>query len=145
MPSQIGRRALLCGLAAIPGSAALVAAAAPPALATAADPIFAAIELHRAANAAHDAAIAEQGRLELEYGFDEGFDDLTEQPCHEENEAFEAMVSTVAATIPGLAAKLDYLSAIADGRDAWMLEERRCGALLIESFAATLRNVGVRQ
>jgi hypothetical protein len=141
--SEIGRRRLLRGLAAVPAVAAL-AAATPPALTAAVpDPIFAAIEAHRAANAAHEAAIAEGARLEKLHGFMDEWSRITKKPCDDENEAFDILVGAPAATIAGLLSKIEYLLAIAD-EEAWMLDERAGTAqLLIESFVASLRNVGV--
>jgi hypothetical protein len=55
------------------------------------DPIFTAIDTHRATHAAHLAAINEQSRLERLKGFDLDLD-LTEKPCHDENDAFEILV-----------------------------------------------------
>jgi hypothetical protein len=63
-PSQIGRRGLLCGVAATSAAAAL-AAATPPAAATGSpDPIFAAIEAHRRAAQKSEEAVGRQYALE---------------------------------------------------------------------------------
>jgi hypothetical protein len=100
------------------------------------DPIFTAIDAHRKANAAHWAVLKAS----------EGISDwgITEQPCHDENNAFDVLIGAPAVTPAGLRAKLEYLRVIAEGEEAWMLDEREGAALLlIDSFIASLRNVGV--
>jgi hypothetical protein len=67
---------------------------------------------------------------------------ITEKPCQDENKAFGFLVGAAATTVAGLSAKIDYLRSIADGEEAWMLDEREGTALdLIESFAGSLRNI----
>jgi hypothetical protein len=103
----------------------------------AADPIFVAIDAHRKANAAHWAALKAAEGL-TDWG-------ITEQPCHDENDAFELLIGAPATTLAGLSAKLAYLRAIAEGEEAWMLDEREGTALnLIDSFTASLKNIGVQ-
>jgi hypothetical protein len=81
------------------------------------DPIFAVIEAHRAAHAAHWAAINEAGnRMD--------WSAITEQPCHDENDVFDVLIGAPATTLAGLRAKLAYLRAIAEGEEPWMLDER---------------------
>jgi hypothetical protein len=106
------------------------------------DPIFTAIEAHRAAHAAHEAAISEANRLQK---LDRGFDwvDMTVKPCDDDNEAFDILIGAEAAGIPGLLAKLNYLRAIAESEEAWMFERDDTAMNLIDSFVASLRNVGV--
>jgi hypothetical protein len=119
-----------------------VAAAIPTsvAMAAAADPVFELIEAHRAAHATHLAAIDEAARLEDLHG--DGWGSITEKPCHDENEAFEILLGATATTLPGLLAKLAYLRAIAEGREAWMLDEREGTSFdLINSIAGSLRNI----
>jgi hypothetical protein len=100
------------------------------------DPIFAAIQRHKEANAVHLTAIEEADRLD-EMG-DGGFIWITEKPCHDENEAFDTMMVMAAVTLPGLLAKIDYLREIAE-REAWMLTDREGAAsALIESFATSI-------
>jgi len=131
----LSRRTALAGLAMLP-------AALPAAAAATADPIFAAIDAHRQAHAVHLAAIDEGNRLEEMDGGD--WTSVTEKPCHDDNDAFEALVRAPATTLPGLLAKLVYLRAIAEGNEAWMLDEREGTALdLIDSFAKSLQNIGV--
>jgi len=60
----IGRRGLLCGLAAVPASAALAAATLPAPAAAAPDPIFAAIEAHKAAAASVEMILHKESELE---------------------------------------------------------------------------------
>jgi hypothetical protein len=147
---QIARRGLLCAVATIPaatalaGVASLAAAPAPSAEALDADPIFAAIEAHRAANAAHEAAIREANNLQEEDFYATDWGAITGKACDDENEAFETLTGAEATTLTGVLAKLEYLRAVADSPDAWMLDEREGTALrLIDSITASLRNVGV--
>jgi hypothetical protein len=102
-----------------------------------ADPVYAAIDAHRQANAAHWAALkASEGTTD--WG-------ITEKPCHDENDAFDRLIGVAATTIPGLFAKVAYLREIAEN-EAWMLDEREGTAIeLIESFATSISTlVGVR-
>jgi hypothetical protein len=116
-----------------------VAAAIPTATLTAAhaiDPVFELIDLLRKANAAHYAAIHELSRLEEAGDWDSGW--IIEQPCQDENDAFDELVAAVATTLPGLFAKVDYLLEFAE-REAWMFGERKGAATaLIESFAVSV-------
>jgi hypothetical protein len=103
---------------------------------TAVDPVFGLIEIHGKAHAAHYAAIHELGRLEEAGDWDSGW--ITEQPCHDENDAFDELVAAAATTLPGLFAKMDYLLEFAE-REAWMFGERTGAATaLIESFAVSV-------
>jgi len=122
----------LAAVAAMPIAAALPTAEAAPA-----DPIYAAIDAHRKANAVHLAALKAAEGL-TDWG-------ITEKPCHDENDAFEVLIGAPATTLGGLQAKLTYLRAIAEGEEAWMLDEREGTALiLIDSFTASLKNIGVQ-
>ena len=125
----LSRRNMLAGLAVLPAALQATAEAA-------ADPIYPVIDAHRKANAAHWAAIrASEGTTDWS---------LTEQPCHDENHAFDVLIGAPATTLAGLCAKLAYLRAIAEGEEAWMLDDREGIARhLIDSFTASLRNVGV--
>ncbi len=67
------------------GAVAAAIPAAALARAPAVDPIFAAIDEHRKAQAAHLAAIHELSRFEKIHGAACG--SITEKPCHDENEA----------------------------------------------------------
>jgi hypothetical protein len=117
----------------LPGSA--------PSAAFDSDPVFIAIEAHRAAHAAHQAAIHEADRLQkLDRGFH--WAGMTEKPCRAENEAFDILIGTVAVGMPGLLAKLGYLRTIAESDEAWMFERDDAPLNLIDSFVTSLRNVG---
>lgn len=101
------------------------------------DPVFDLIDIHRKAHAAHLAAIKEADRL------GESWSGITEQPCVDENDAFEILVGAAATTLPGILAKLDYLRELAE-QEAWMLDEREGVALLLaDSIVTSLRNAGV--
>jgi hypothetical protein len=85
-----------------------------PSIATAessANPVYEAIDRHRAAAAAHLTAINELHRLESIYGGGCA-NRITEKPCRDENDAFDALVGAVASTREGLVAKLQYLQDI---------------------------------
>jgi hypothetical protein len=114
----------------------------PAPAAVAVDPVYAAIEAHRAANAVHLAAIDEVSRLEkIDWRTDWGY--ITEKPCHAANDALEILLGAMATTLSGLFAKLAYLRAIAVGKEAWMVDEREGTVLaLIESFTASLKSIG---
>src|SRR3954454_17652046 len=79
-----------------------VAALAPTAAPAATDPVFDLIEAHRRAHVAHTDALTLQDRLERAH--DPGADLVSEKPCHDENDAFEALVIASATTLPGLIA-----------------------------------------
>jgi hypothetical protein len=103
------------------------------------DLVFGLIEAHRKAAAAHQAALDEQNRLEKISGLDAS--DLSEQPCHDEFNAFDALLSAVATTVPGIIAQLTYLQEIAE-RNAWMFNDREDSATrLLKGFAGSIANV----
>jgi hypothetical protein len=106
------------------------------------DPIFDLIDIHRKAAAAHLAAMQLQNRVEKIRGAGRG-SWITEQPCHDENDAFEALVGAAVNTVPGLLAKLAYLQELAQSDEwSWVIDDRDGVALhLIESFAASLANI----
>jgi hypothetical protein len=141
-PTDTTRRRLLT--VAVAGAAAL---ALPPTAAAAleADPIFAAIERYNGAAAAHLAAIDELALLEKIHGVELADGSITEKPCCDEDDAFEALLAAAATTLPGLLAKLDYIRDLAE-QQAWMLDEREGAAIsLSESFAESINNIwGVR-
>src|SRR6266702_3206191 len=56
------------------------------------DPVFGLIEAHRKAHAAHMASLELQNRFERRYGAGHG-NWISEKPCHDENDAFEALVA----------------------------------------------------
>jgi hypothetical protein len=136
------RRSVLGAIAAATAAGATALTLAPARATTPeADPIYAAIERHKAANAGHLAALEELNRLEKTGLRDWG---ITEKPCHDENDAFDCLVKAAATTVPGIFAKLDYLREVAEDA-AWMLDEREGTALnLIESFAASIKTIMVQ-
>jgi hypothetical protein len=114
------------------------------AAATAVDPVFELIEIHRKAHIAHLAALELQNRFERRYGIG-GSSWVSEKPCHDENDAFVAFVAEPATTISGLLAKLAYFDELAgEFETEWMVRERAEAAVLIQSFAASLKNIGVQ-
>jgi hypothetical protein len=134
----------MIGAIATVGAAAI--ATTPPAIVGLAepDPIFAVIEAHKAAHAAHIAALELQNRLERKHGI-ESSSWVSEKPCNDENDAFEALISTPATTLTGLFAKLSYLEDLgSEFETEWMVDERANPTALIQSFAASLKNIGVR-
>lgn len=130
------RRSALAGLAMLP--------VAVPAVGAAVDPVFELIEAHRKAHAAHMASLELGKRFELRYGLGRG-NWISEKPCHDENDAFEELVAAPATTMQGLLAKLAYFDELAgEFETEWMVHERAEAAVLIQSFAASLENIGVR-
>jgi hypothetical protein len=122
---------------AIPATAALPAA---PAV----DPVFGLIEIHRKAHAAHMASLELQNRFERRYGIGQG-SWVSTKPCHDEDDAFTAFVAEPAATVQGLFAKLAYFDELTGELETeWMVRERAEAEVLIQSFAASLRNIGVQ-
>jgi hypothetical protein len=106
------------------------------------DPVFDLIEAHRAAFAAWMAALALQARLERA-GDRDAANEVAENPCHEANEAFQALVGASATTMPGLRAKVAYFEdLLADHETNWMLDECASPSVLINSFAVSLENIG---
>jgi hypothetical protein len=101
--------------------------------------VFGMIEVYRRASAAHGSALDEQSRLEL-LG-DPMADLVGEQTCHAEFNAFDALLSAEATTVPGIVAQLAYLQEIAE-RNAWMFNDREDSApRLLKGFAASIANV----
>jgi hypothetical protein len=134
----LSRRLMLGGLAILP--AALPAVVGIPAT----DPIYAAIAAHRKTHAAHMAALHLQTRFERRYGIGEG-SWISTKPCHDEDDAFTAFVAEPATTVQGLVAKLAYFDELAgEFETEWMVYDRPEAAVLIQSFAASLRNIGVQ-
>src|SRR4051812_23688584 len=72
------------------------------------DPVFDLIEMHRSADAAHRKALDVQARFERRHGACNRSWEISEKPCHDEDDAFEALVAGVATTQPGLLAWLAY-------------------------------------
>jgi hypothetical protein len=125
-------------------AAAAMPAAAPDSAACAVDPIYAAIEAHRKAHAAHMASLELLNRFERRYGAGQG-SWISTKPCHDENDAFVAFVAEPATTVPGLLAKLDYFEELAsEDETESMTRERAEPDVLIQSFAESLKNIGVR-
>jgi hypothetical protein len=107
------------------------------------DPIYATIEVHRQAHVAHTDALTLQHRLDIAYDPDAYL--VSAKPCDDENDAFEALVTAAATTLPGLIAWLDYLQELAgDFETEWMMTDRTCAAVLVDSFVASLKNIGVQ-
>jgi hypothetical protein len=104
------------------------------------DPVFGLIEANRKADRDHEAALDEQERLER-IGDHAAADLAGEATCHA---AFDAFDLLLAASLPGIRAKLAYRQDIAK-RESWMFNDRPgCAILLIESFAASIANISVR-
>jgi hypothetical protein len=56
-----------------------------------------------------------------------------------------AFVASPAKTVPGLLAKLDYFEELASEHETeWMTRERAEPDVLIQSFATSLKNIGVQ-
>jgi hypothetical protein len=107
------------------------------------DPIFAIIDAHRKTHVAHMAALTRQSQLETS-DFDRDHDDVVEQTCLAEDDAFEAFVAAPATTIEGLVTKLAYFEELASEHDTeWLVHDCVECADLINSFTASLKNIGV--
>jgi hypothetical protein len=105
------------------------------------DPVFGLIEAHRKAHAAHMASLELQGRFERRYGIGHG-SWISTQPCHDEDDAFVAMIEVPATTLPGLSAKMAYLQGLGNEFETeWMIEDRAEAGALVRSFAASIANV----
>src|SRR5450631_1415390 len=105
------------------------------------DPVFGLIEAHRKAHAAHVASLELQNRFERRYGSGHG-SWISTQPCHDEDDAFEAFVAAPATTIQGLLAKMAYFEELASEFETeWMVYDRVACPALIESFTASLANI----
>jgi hypothetical protein len=104
------------------------------------DPVFGLIEAHRRASAAHGIALVEQARLE-QIGDLDAACSIAEQPCHDDFNAFDALLSAEATTVAGIAAQLAYLQEIAE-HSAWMFEDREDSATrLLKGLAASIANI----
>jgi len=105
--------------------------------------LCAAIDAHRKAHAAHMASLELQTRFERRYGSGQG-SWISTKPCYDEDDAFEAFVAEPATTMPGLRAKMAYFEELASEFETeWMVYDRAACPALIESFAASLKNIGV--
>jgi hypothetical protein len=90
------------------------------------------------------ASLKEKNRLEQKYGAGQG-SWVSEKPCRDEDDAFMVFVAEPATTAQGLFAKLAYFDELAGNFETgWMVHERAEAAVLIQSFAATLKNIGVQ-
>jgi hypothetical protein len=104
------------------------------------DPVFGLIEAHRKAGCDHEAALVEQARLE-QVGDNAAAWMVSEAPCHAEFDAFDALLSAAATTVPGIVAQLAYLQEIAE-HDGWRFSDREDSAtMLLEGFAASIANI----
>ncbi|MFZ0767190.1 hypothetical protein [Bradyrhizobium sp.] len=113
-------------------------------VAAAIDPVFELIETHRKTHIAHMSSLDLQARFERRYGIGEG-SCISTQPCHDEHDAFTAFEAEPATTVQGLLAKLAYFNELASEFETeWMIHDRAEAAVLIQSFAASLRNIGVQ-
>ena len=140
-PIDTNRRRFLSVAAGGAVAAAIPAAAL--AAAPAIDAIFDLIEAHRRAHVAHTDALTLQNRLEIAHDPDAYL--VSAKPCDDENDAFEALVTASATTLPGLIAWLDYLQKLgSEFETEWMMTDRTCAAVLVDSFVTSLMNIGVQ-
>ena len=108
------------------------------------DPVFDLIATHRKTHIAHVSSLELQARFERRYGIGAG-GWISTQPCHDEDDAFTAFVAEPATTVQGLLAKLAYFAELAgEFETEWMVNDRAEAAVIIRSFAASLKNIGVQ-
>ena len=143
-PTDTNRRRFLSVAAGGAVAAAIPLTALPAAADLPADQVFELIETHRRTHAAHVESLALQSRLERKHGIGEcGW--VSEKPCHEEDNAFDRLVTASATTLPGLIAWLDYLQELASEFETeWMMYDRTPAAVLVDSFVTSLKNIGVQ-
>jgi len=148
LPSS--RRGFLAQAAAVAAGGAALGVARPLPVSAGApertfDPIFDLIESHRRADAAHRKALDVQARFERRHGACNRSWEISEKPCHDEDDAFEALVAGVATTQPGLLAWLAYFQEL-DGafETEWMITDRVFVPNLIKSFVTALKNIAVQ-
>jgi hypothetical protein len=68
---------------------------------------------------------------------------ISVEPCCAEHDAFEALVAASATTRQGLVVMLDYYQKLlSEFETEWMINDRAEAAVLIQSFAASLKNIG---
>jgi hypothetical protein len=133
------RRFMTIAAGGITGLTPAIAAALPIDAAT--DSVFELIDTHRKAHAAHMASLELQNRFERRYGAGHG-SWISTKPCHDENEAFEALIAAAATTLPSLLAKLNYMEELSSEFETeWMIEERPDPGALFRSFAESIANV----
>lgn len=139
------RRKFLAQVAAVTAAGGAFGMTLPlPVSAEAPDPVYALIEAHRRADAAHRKACKVQDRFERRFGIDNRSGEISERACNGEHDTFEALVAGVATTRPGLLAWLEYLQELDSAFETeWMIVDRLFVPTLIKSFAASLKNVGV--
>jgi hypothetical protein len=78
---------------------------------------------------------------ERRYGIGKG-SWVSTKPSHDEDDAFMAFVAEPATTVQGLFAKLAYFDELAgEFETEWMVRERAEAAVLIQSFAASIRSI----
>jgi hypothetical protein len=149
LPADKSRRGFLAQAAAVAAGGVTLGLALPlPGSAGAAervpDLILDLIEAHRRAHLAHLESLELQSRLERKHRIGEcGW--VSEKPCHDENDAFEALVAAPAATVSGLIAWLDYLQELSSEFETeWMMCDRASAAVLVDSFVTSLQNIGVQ-
>ena len=111
------RRAVLAGAAALPALAIIPATALPAIGGT--DPIFAAIERHRQAEAAYLAACNEH----VERAKEQAREERVIKLCHRSSNALGELVAMTPTTVAGCAAVLRYLEAHEQSYDEAVLLE----------------------
>lgn len=106
------------------------------------DPLFALIEIHRKSHLDHMASLALEERFVRRYGAGHR-PRISEEPCCAEHDAFEALLTAPATTMRGLVAVLDYYQELSSEFETeWMINDRAEASVLIQSFAASLKNIG---
>jgi hypothetical protein len=141
--TSVTRRNIITVIAGIGAAASGLTVAPAAGAALAIDPTFDLIDTHRKAHAAHMAALDSQARLEEKHGIGD-WSWVSRKQCCDEDDIFMALVAAPATTVQGLAAKLAYFDELAgEFETEWMVPERAEPAVLIQSFTASLKNIGV--
>jgi hypothetical protein len=122
-PRSITRRSLIAGSTAVPAAALATSLAA-------ADPIYAAIDVHARAYAAYDAQVKADA---------EDFDAMM-LVVDAEHEAATAFAATVPTTLAGIAAALAHVRMLQERDDYPMLDDWHC-YVFIASVETALRRV----
>jgi hypothetical protein len=139
MPVDQTRRRFLSTAAGIAAGGAALALAIPPASA-AADPVFALIDAHRAADVGLLAVLAEQVRLEA-LGHEDADVEVGTGAAHAvEWDAMADLIDAVPVTLAGVMASLTYINGLAE-TDPWRFEGDGVLVTLLANLGEALQSL----